>query len=230
MSNVVIDNVRAKTFTGNRYQSGSLPDGSESDLTLYAPAGKQVVVASDLNVLGNLVMSGLVDSSGASTWLAALFIQPNKTTNLVLRPGAAGSIVLDGSVTITGPVSYADSIKNYNNQLIVNDDSAVSLGAPITDPDGLSSNIDINGSGVLLRGIEYPDDPQALSITWQNVTTAIPVPYWKLNGGNLMISRKIDTLTFSYMLAVDEFGQLAIQRVNADQSIESVAILVPLNM
>ena len=227
MSNVVIGNVKAKTFTGNRLQSGLAPDGSESDLTLYAPEGKQVVVASDLNVVGNLVMSGLVDHSGASTWLAASFIQPNKTTDLVLRPGAAGSIILDGSVTVTGPVTYADPVVNYNNQIIVNDNSAVTLGAPVTDPNGLSSNVDINGAGLLLRGIDYQDDPQALSVTWQNTTESIPDPYWKVNGGNLMISRAIGAVTYAYMLAVDEYGQLAIQRVNADQSLESVAILVP---
>lgn len=43
-----------------------------------------------------------------------------------------------------------------------------------------------------------------------------------------MISRVIDAVTYAYMLAVDESGQLAIQRVNADQSLESVAILVPI--
>jgi hypothetical protein len=86
----------------------------------------------------------------------------------------------------------------------------------------------MNGSGLLIRGTDYPQDPRSLSLTWNDADSNVLDPYWKLNGGDLQISRVIDGTPFSYKFAIDGEGQLIVQKVNDDLSVEDVLVLVSL--
>jgi hypothetical protein len=171
MSGTRTGTVRTKTFMGNQLKAGSNDDGTPSDLTLSVDDGKQVIVQNDLNVLENLISSGFYNPLTSNAPLATSLIQAKTSTDLVTRPGASGSIVLNGDVEITGSISYVTPSINYNNNLIVNANSAVTLGSSSN-----ASNVDISGGGLLLRGTNYVDDPQSLSVTWQNSSEGSPVP------------------------------------------------------
>jgi hypothetical protein len=72
----------------------------------------------------------------------------------------------------------------------------------------------VNGSGLLIRGTDYPQDPRSLSLTWNDADSNVLDPYLKLNWGDLQISRVIDGTPFVYKFAINGEGQLIIQKVN----------------
>jgi hypothetical protein len=220
-----VGTIRAQNFLGNFLSSASLPDGSSADLTLVAPAGKQVVIASDLVVERNLITGGLINPT-ASSWLAADFIQSEYSTDLVIRAGAAGKIVLNGDIEITGSLSYADSSVNYNNTLILNDGAAVTLGPSLPPYSDSYSNVTMDGGGLLLRGAEYPNDPKALSVCWNISTASSPVLYWEVQGGDLVVSRVVSSVKRAFRFAIDEVGNLIIEKVFPDTTREPVMLLV----
>jgi hypothetical protein len=220
--------IKAQNFLGNCLSSVSLPDGTNADLTLSAPPGQQVVIASDLNVQGNLITGGLINPT-ASSWLAADFIQSEFSTDLVIRSGAAGKIVLDGDIEITGSMLWVDPIVNYNNTLIINGDSAVTLGPSLPLHSDKFSNVAIDGAGLLLRGASYSEDPKSLSVCWNNSTASSPVPYWEVQGGDLVVSRVVDAVKLAFRFAIDDLGNLIIEKVFSDTTTEPVMVLVPVD-
>lgn len=201
----------------------NVPDG---DLSLITEPGKQVIVHNDLAVYGNSMLAGMVNPvTGEADILAARLIQPDNQSDLILRASPVGRIVLNGDVEISGSITYVDPDSNllWDDNLIIGERKTVTLGR---FPD--ATNLDMTGSGLLIRGTDYPQDPQSLSLTWNDADSNVLDPYWRLNGGDLQISRVIDGTSFAYKLAIDGEGQLIVQKVHEDSSTEDVLVLVPL--
>jgi hypothetical protein len=157
--------------------------------------------------------------------LAARFTQPDNQSDLILRASSVGRIVLNGDVEVFGSITYVDFDSNvlWDDNLIIGECKTITIGR---FPD--ATNLDMSGSGLLIRGTDYPTDSQSLSLTWNDADFNVQDPYWKLSGGDLQISRVIDGVTFSYKFAIDGEGQLIVQRVHEDASTEYVLVLVPL--
>ena len=203
------------------------PNTPDADLSLITDPGKQVIVHNDLAVYGNSLLAGMVNpATGQADILAARLIQPDNQSDLILRASPVGRIVLNGDVEISGSLTYVDPDSNllWDNNLIIGDLKTVTLGRM---PD--ASDIDMTGSGLLIRGTDYPQDPQSLSLTWNDASSNVSDPYWNFNGGDLQISRVIDGSNFSYKFAIDGDGQLIVQKVCEDSSTEDVLVLVPLD-
>jgi hypothetical protein len=217
----------AGTFrTAHVFTDDIKPNAPDGDLSLITDPGKQVIVHNDLTVYGNSMLSGILNpATGDSDVVAAKLIQPDNQSDLILRASSVGRIVLNGDMEISGSLTYVDPDSNllWDNNLIIGELKTVTLGR---FPNG--SNVDMTGSGLLIRGTDYPQDPRSLSLTWNGGDSNMLDPYWKLNGGDLQISRVIDGVPFAYKFAIDGEGQLIVQRVHEDSTTDDVLVLVPL--